>query len=300
MASLEEIESYSQVNWHNYIPPSIDQDNLNHLERNLNLNRDTINAIIRNLGIKPNGVSIEDQKIYDTPIYETLIEFKNELKRLERDKLDKSKYNTDLGDITQLQGGSNLVDAINNRLRRDIDDSADHIYTFKKLVLNNGTSEALNVTGSSTITKGLNVAGITSSGKITVNHTDGIETTKLKVNGATTFVSTLTVGGLLTANGGIKTNGDQTTTGTITTANLTVNTKLDSKNTTTVKTLSASGAISTSETITATKSIYTSDAFHSTKEYIEFNWGKTPLHKLWVHGNTQSLGTGDAFIQTVS
>ncbi len=299
MASLEEIESYSQVNWHNYLPPSIDQNNLNHLEENLNLNRDTINAIIRNLGIKPDGTSVEDQKIYDTPIYETLISFKNELKRLEKDKLDKSKYNSDLGDITQLQGGSNLVTAINNRLRRDIDDSADHTYTFKKLVLNNGTSEALNVTGSATITKGLNVVGITSSGKVTVTHTDGIETTKLKVNKETTFASTLTVSGLLTANGGIKTNGDQTTTGTITTANLTVNTKLDSKNTTTVKTLSASGAISTSETITASKDIRTSGAFRSTAEYIEFHWGASPLHKLYVHGSTQPLGRGDAFIQTV-
>ncbi len=300
MASLNIIDNYKPVLWHNYLPPSIDQDNLNHLETNLELNRDTINEIIKNLGIKPDGVSAEDQNIYDSPIYETLINFKNELKRLEQDKLDKTKYNSDLGDITQLQGGSNLVSAINNRLRRDIDDSSQHTYTFKKLVLTNGTSEALNITGSATITKGLKVGGITSSGKVTVTHTDGIETTKLRVNNETTFASTLTVGGLLTANGGIKTNGDQTTTGKITTANLTVNTKLVSSNVTEVKTLSASGTISTTSTITANGDIRTRGAFRSTAEFIEFHWEQSPLHKLYVHGSGQSLGSGDAFIQTVS
>jgi hypothetical protein len=137
MSSLDVITDYSPTQWHNYIPPSIDQDNLNHLEENVKLNRDTINDIIRNLGIKPSGTSVDDEKIYDNPIYETLIAHKNELARLEKDKLNLSKYNSDLGDITQLQGGSTLVEAINNRLRRDIDDSADHTYTFKKLILNN-------------------------------------------------------------------------------------------------------------------------------------------------------------------
>lgn len=299
MASLNVIDDYKAVEWHNYLPPSIDQDNLNHLENNVELNRDTINEIIRNLGIKPDGTSVEDQKIYDTPIYETLIAFKNELKRLENDKLDKSKYNKDLGDITKLQGGSNLVEAINNRLRRDIDDSANHIYTFKKLVLNNGNSEALNVTGSATITKRLTVAGITSSGKVNVTHTDGIETTSLRVNNAATFRSTLGVTGLLTASGGVSTN-NMSASGTITTANLTVNTKLDSKDITTVKTLAASGAISTASTITADGDIRTKGTFRSTAENIEFHWGQSPTHNLYVHGGSQSLGTGDAFIQTVS
>ena len=137
MESLKPIEQYIRTEWHNYIPPSIDQNKLNHLEKNMQLNRDTINAIIERLGIKTEGGSSKDDDIYNNPIYTTLIAHKNELARLEKDKLDLSKYNSQLGDFTKLQGGSTLVEAINNRLRRDIDDSADHTYTFKKLILKN-------------------------------------------------------------------------------------------------------------------------------------------------------------------
>ena len=73
-----------------------------------------------------------------------------------------------------------------------------------------------------------------------------------------------------------------------------------SSNVTEVKTLSASGTISTTSTITANGDIRTRGAFRSTAEFIEFHWEQSPLHKLYVHGSGQSLGSGDAFIQTVS
>lgn len=137
MADLKPIVDYNPTEWRNYIPPSIDQDNLNHLETNMKLNRDTINEIIRKLGVKPSSTSAADNRIYNTAVYETLIAHRDEMARLERDKLNLALYNSQLGDFTQLQGGSTLVEAINNRLRRDIDDSANHTYTFKKLILNN-------------------------------------------------------------------------------------------------------------------------------------------------------------------
>ena len=101
---LEPIADYTPTNWHNYLPPSIDQDNLNHLEQNMLLNRDTINEIIRKMGVKPSGTSVEDTAIYTNPIYETLIAHKDELARLDSAKLNITKYNSDLGDMTQLQG----------------------------------------------------------------------------------------------------------------------------------------------------------------------------------------------------
>ena len=57
----------------NYVIDHIDQNKLNHLESNMKLNRDTINEIIRNLGIKPDGTTVEDSKVYDNPIYQNLI-----------------------------------------------------------------------------------------------------------------------------------------------------------------------------------------------------------------------------------
>ena len=298
MESLKPIEQYIRTEWHNYIPPSIDQNKLNHLEKNMQLNRDTINAIIERLGIKTEGGSSKDDDIYSNPIYTTLIAHKNELERLEKDKLDLSKYNSQLGDFTKLQGGSTLVEAINNRLRRDIDDSADHTYTFKKLILKNGTSEGLNVTGSATISRNLTVAGINSSALI--KSTAGIETTTLKATDAVTFTNTLGVTGKITGNGGLNISNGANVTGTLTVDNLVVKGTISCAGNATFNNNVGAKTITTSSTITADDAIRTKKAFHSTDEYIEFHWNSTPLHKLYVHGGGQGLGTGDAFIQTVS
>lgn len=298
MESLKPIEQYIRTEWHNYIPPSIDQNKLNHLEKNMQLNRDTINAIIERLGIKTEGGSSKDDGIYSNPIYTTLIAHKNELERLEKDKLDLSKYNSQLGDFTKLQGGSTLVEAINNRLRRDIDDSADHTYTFKKLILKNGTSEGLNVTGSATISRNLTVAGINSSALI--KSTAGMETTTLKATDAVTFTNTLGVTGKITGSGGLDISNGANVTGTLTVDNLVVKGSISCAGNATFNNNVGAKTITTSSTITADDAIRTKKAFHSTDEYIEFHWNSTPLHKLYVHGGGQGLGTGDAFIQTVS
>ena len=298
MESLKPIEQYTPTEWHNYIPPSIDQNKLNHLEKNMQLNRDTINAIIERLGIKTEGGSSKDDDIYNNPIYTTLIAHKNELARLEKDKLDLSKYNFQLGDFTKLQGGSTLVEAINNRLRRDIDDSADHTYTFKKLILKNGTSEGLNVTGSATISRNLTVAGINSSALI--KSTAGMETTTLKATDAVTFTNTLGVTGKITGNGGLDISNGANVTGTLTVDNLVVKGSISCAGNATFNNNVGAKTITTSSTITADDAIRTKKAFHSTDEYIEFHWNSTPLHKLYVHGGGQGLGAGDAFIQTVS
>ena len=298
MESLKPIEQYIRTEWHNYIPPSIDQNKLNHLEKNMQLNRDTINAIIERLGIKTEGGSSKDDDIYSNPIYTTLIAHKNELERLEKDKLDLSKYNSQLGDFTKLQGGKTLVEAINNRLRRDIDDSADHTYTFKKLILKNGTSEGLNVTGSATISRNLTVAGINSSALI--KSTAGMETTTLKATDAVTFTNTLGVTGKITGSGGLDISNGANVTGTLTVDNLVVKGSISCAGNATFNNNVGAKTITTSSTITADDAIRTKKAFHSTDEYIEFHWNSTPLHKLYVHGGGQGLGTGDAFIQTVS
>ena len=298
MESLKPIEQYIRTEWHNYIPPSIDQNKLNHLEKNMQLNRDTINAIIERLGIKTEGGSSKDDDIYSNPIYTTLIAHKNELERLEKDKLDLSKYNSQLGDFTKLQGGKTLVEAINNRLRRDIDDSADHTYTFKKLILKNGTSEGLNVTGSATISRNLTVAGINSSALI--KSTAGMETTTLKATDAVTFTNTLGVTGKITGSGGLDISNGANVTGTLTVDNLVVKGSISCAGNATFNNNVGAKTLTTSSTITADDAIRTKKAFHSTDEYIEFHWNSTPLHKLYVHGGGQGLGTGDAFIQTVS
>ena len=74
--------------------------------------------------------------------------------------------------------------------------------SLKKLILNNGTSEGLKVTGSASISKNLTVAGITSSGKVTITSADGLETTKLKATDVVTLTKTLGVTGKITGNGG--------------------------------------------------------------------------------------------------
>lgn len=294
---LQPIEDYVAVQWNNYLPPSIDQDNLNHLEQNVLLNRDTINEIIRKMGIKPDEITIEDAKIYENPIYETLIAHKNELERLERDKLDLAKYNEDLGDITQLQGGSTLVEAINNRIRRDIDDTALHTYTFKKLILSSD-GEALNAIGTGVLTGRLTVGGVTSSEVIKANA--GIETTTLKTTGAATFGSTVDATGKITGNGGLEITNGANLKGTVTVDNLIVTGTIQCTGNATFSNNVGAKTITTSSTITSDADIRTRGAFRSTQEYIQFHWNASPTHTLYVHGGSQGLGGGDAFIQTVT
>lgn len=282
MASLIPIENYVPTEWHNYIPPSIDQNKLNHLEENMKLNRDTINEIIRNLGIKPDGTTVEDSKVYDNPIYQTLIAHKNELARLEKDKLDLSKYNSQLGDFTKLQGGSTLVEAINNRLRRDIDDSADHTYTFKKLILRNGTSEGLNVTGSATISRNLTVAGINSSALI--KSTAGMETTTLKATDAVTFTNTLGVTGKITGNGGLDISNGANITGTLTVDNLVVKGSISCAGNATFNNNVGAKTLTTSSTITSEGDIRTKGALRSKKNYLDLAYDEGIRHRLWVQG----------------
>lgn len=305
MADLVPIENYLPTNWQNYIPPSIDQDHLNHLEDNVKLNRDTINEIIRRLGIKPADVGA-DSDIYDNAIYDTLRTFKAELARLENAKLDKSVYNNHLGDMTKLKGGSTLVDAINNRLRRDIDDSADHTYTFKKLILTNPNSVGLSVAGSATIGQTLTVAGITSSGKVTVTHADGIATTKLTASKAVTFAETLGVTGKITGSGGLTiTNGGKIT-GTLEVDNLRVTGNITCDgNITSAKTVQGKDVNGTS-TVTA-KNATVSDGLTINGSNNGDLWvkknsillGGSAEHRLWIQGANVSLRNGDALIRTV-
>lgn len=277
MADLHILDNYNTTDWKNYLPPSIDQNNLNHLEAGVKLNRDTINEIIRKLGVKPTDVGA-NADIYNNEIYQTLIAHKNELAKLNTAKLNVTTYNTNLGNISQLQGGSNLVEAINNRLRRDIDDSSNHTYTFKKLILNNGTSEALNVTGSATISRGLTVAGISSSGKVNVTHADGIETTKLKVNNTATFGSTVTATGKITGNNGIAITGDGSVSETLTVKNLVVTGNISCSGDVGARTVTASSTIYT------TGDICTAGALRSKKNYLDLAYDEGIRHRLWVQG----------------
>ena len=282
MESLKPIEQYVRTEWHNYTPPSIDQNKLNHLEENMKLNRDTINAIIERLGIKTEGGSSKDDDIYNNPIYTTLIAHKNELERLEKDKLDLSKYNSQLGDFTKLQGGKTLVEAINNRLRRDIDDSADHTYTFKKLILKNGTSEGLNVTGSATISRNLTVAGINSSALI--KSTAGMETTTLKATDAVTFTNTLGVTGKITGNGGLDISNGANVTGTLTVDNLVVKGSISCAGNATFNNNVGAKTLTTSSTITSEGDIRTKGALRSKKNYLDLAYDEGIRHRLWVQG----------------
>lgn len=283
MASLKPIENYSPTQWHNYLPPSIDQERLNHLEDNLLLNRDTINEIIRNLGVKPEGTTVEDGKIYDNPIYETLIAHKNELARLEKDKLDKKTYNTNLGDMTKLQGGKTLVDAINNRLRRDIDDSADHIYTFKKLILTSTDANSFSTSGGVTIGKNLAVAGTTTlTGALAANG--GITTTTLSASGDATFAKAITVTGKTNANGGLAVKNGANIAGTLTVDNLVVTGTIRVNGNATFDKNVGAATLTTSSTITSEGDIRTKGALRSKKNYLDLAYDEGIRHRLWVQG----------------
>lgn len=291
---FKEIESYVTTKWYNYNPPSIDQDNLAHIEKNIELNRDTINEIIRRLGTTPDGsTSSEDQKIYNDAIYDTLLSFRDSIKKLQDEKLDKAVYEKERGDMSSLLGGTDLVSAINNRLRKDTDDVSQFSYTFKALTLTDtlsvGTTSTFN--GNVTAKAKMSVAGLLSAN-------GGLETTTLKASSNANITGKLDVTGATTLNNGLTVKNGGNLTGTLTVDNLIVtgSVKVGGENIV----LNNNGDITCSNRITASGGIRTSDAFYSTQEFIEFHWGQTPTHRLYVHGGSRSLGAGDAFIQTVS
>lgn len=292
---FQEIEEYITTKWYNYNPPSIDQDNLRHIEDNIKLNRDTINEIIRRLGVVPStGNTAEDQQIYDTSIYDTLIDFRDKIKHLQDTKLDIAVYEAERGDISNLQGGSNLVEAINNRLRKDQDDVSQFSYTFKKLTL----TDSLSVATTSLFTGAITAKStITATGKITANG--GVEATDLKVTGDSVMNGNLNVGKRITGTGGLTVSGASSNiTGGLTVDNLTVTGNIIVGNNAVV--LRNNGKIENTSTITSNGAIYTRDIFYSTGECIYFHWNSSPAHRLYVHGGSQYLEGGDAFIQTVN
>ena len=301
MANLKEIPNYNMTEWHNYLPPSIDQTNLNKLEENVNLNRDTINEIIRNLGIKPSGTSVDDSKIYDTPIYETLISLKNKIAALEKDKLDVNKYNSDLGyggDVSNLIANNasekTLIAAINNRLRKDTDDTTPYKCTFGSVEITSTSNSALNVAGGAKVKGALEANSITTS-SLTVNGAATLSS--LKVNNNAVISGSATVGSL-SSSGAISapnaTLTNITSTGTISAARVEVSNivKVSNSSSTwevqiipngiTCVGINASGAISCGSLSTSANNVTLNG------------------HKLYVHGGSQSLNDTDAFIKTVS
>lgn len=284
---FKEIEEYVITNWYNYNPPSIDQINLLHIENNIKLNRDTINEIIRRLGVVPSsGSSSEDQKIYDSSIYDTLINFKNQITQLQNDKLDNSKYLQQLGDFSQLQGGSTLVEAINNRLRKDTDDVSKFSYTFKKLTL----TDSLTVGTTSTFTGAITAKStLTASGKITANG--GIDTTTLTASGAGTFNSTLSVSDKATLKKGITVSGAASSiTGGLTVDTLTVTGNIVCRGNVSAVNVTASSNMTASGTVHG-------NILTATQNYLNLGNG---THKLYVQGSNVSLRNTDALIRTVS
>lgn len=206
-SSFKEIEEYVPTVWHNYNPPSIDQINLKHIEDNIKLNRDTINEIIRRLGEIPDNIPVPDQPIYNTSIYDTLKSLRDRIKNVEDNKLNASTYNSQIGDFSQLQDSADpktIVHAINNRLRKDQEDTTTYKLTIGTIV---GTG-SLSVGGAASITGNLSVTGTgTFTGKINGNGSIGTTTlttsgkatlNSLEVTGATALKSTLSVTGAST------------------------------------------------------------------------------------------------------
>lgn len=288
---FEEIENYVTTKWYNYNPPSIDQDNLRHIEDNIKLNRDTINEIIRRLGVVPTGgTSSENQQIYDTSIYDTLINFKDKIKALQNDKLDKATYERERGDMSTLLGGDTLVGAINNRLRKDTDDVSQFSYTFKALTLTNTLSVGTTSTFNGAITA---KSTITSTGIVKANG--GLETTTLKASGNANITGTLGVTGKTTLNSGLTVKNGGNLTGTLTVDNLVVTGGITCNGA-----ISAGGNMSCYE-LTANRQVTVNCAdngnFWVKKNYIEM--GSSAEHRLWVQGANTSLRSGDALIRTV-
>lgn len=280
--TFKEIENYIKTNWHNYNPPSIDQINLLHIEDNIELNRDTINEIIKRLGVVPeSGTTTEDQKVYDSSVYDTLINHKNLIKQLQNDKVDKTTYNTDK---------ANLQAQIDNRLRKDQDDVSKFGYTFKKLTLTDSLSVGTTSTFSGAITASSTLAV---AGKLSANG--GLETTTLKATGATTLTNTLNVSGAATLTKGLTVSGGEKVTGTLTVDNLVVTGGISCNGAGTF-----GGNISCYE-LTANRQVTVNCVdngnFWVKKNYIEM--GNSAEHRLWVQGANVSLRNGDALIRTV-
>lgn len=301
MANLKEIPNYNMTEWHNYLPPSIDQTNLNKLEENVNLNRDTINEIIRNLGIKPDDTSVDDSNIYDTPIYETLINLKNKIAALEKNKLDVNKYNSDLGyggDISNIIANNpndrTIIAAINNRLRKDADDTTPYKCTFGSIEITSTSNTALNVAGGVKVRSALEANSITTS-SLTVNGTTTLNS--LKVNNNAVISGSATVGslsssGTISAPNATLTN--ITSTGVINGARIEASSMVKVGNPSSTWDvqiipngiicvgINASGAINCGSLSTSANNIILNG------------------HRLYVHGGSQSLNDTDAFIKTVS
>lgn len=280
---FKEIEEYVMVQWYNYNPPSIDQDNLLHIEKNIKLNRDTINEIIRRLGVIPDeGGSGSDEDIYDSSIYDTLIDFKDQIKQLQDNKVNKSEYNTKISD---------LQNQIDNRLRKDQDDVSTYSYTFKKLTLTDSLSVATTSSFGGAITA---KSTITATGKITANG--GIETSTLKTTGATILGSTLEANGKATLNNGLTVKQGGSLTGTLTVDNLIVTGDITCRGDG-----NFDGNIECYE-LTADRQVTvnckSSGNFWVKKNYIEM--GTSAEHRLYVQGKNASLRNGDALIRTVS
>ena len=280
--TFKEIEEYIRTNWRNYNPPSIDQINLLHIEDNINLNRDTINEIIRRMGVVPeSGTTTEDQKIYDSSVYDTLIDHKNLIKQLQNDKVDKTTYNADK---------ANLQEQIDNRLRKDQDDISKFGYTFKKLALTDSLSVGTTSTFSGAITANSTLAV---AEKLSANG--GLETTTLKTTGAATLTNTLNVSGATTFNQGLTVSGGGKITGTLTVDNLVVTGGISCNGAGTF-----GGNLSCYE-LTANRQVtincVNNGNFWVKKNYIEM--GGAVEHKLWVQGANVDLRDGDALIRTV-
>lgn len=279
---FKEIEEYVMVQWHNYNPPSIDQDNLLHLEKNIKLNRDTINEIIRRLGIVPDeGTTGENQQIYDNSIYDTLINFKDQIKQLQDNKVDKTTYNEKV---------ANLQSQIDNRLRKDQDDVSIYSYTFKKLTLTDSLSVGTTSSFGGAITA---KSSITATGKVVANG--GLETTTLKTTGGATLGSTLGVNGKTTLNNGLVVKAGGSLTGTLTVDNLIVTGGITCNGAG-----NFGGNISCYE-LTANRQVTVNCNDNGNlwvkKNYIEI--GGSAEHRLWVQGANVSLRNGDALIRTV-
>lgn len=285
LQNLSKIENYIPTEWRNYIPPSIDQEHLNHLEENVKLNRDTINDIIERLGIKSSSSSTEDDDIYNSAIYDTLISFKDKIKNLEDSKVNQSAYDKKIAE---------LETKINGKLSKITDDSGAYTYTFKKLILQQTSSSAsaLEVTGAASISGVLTVAGITSSAVITAQK--GISTTTLSASGAVTVGNTLTVTKGITGNGGITITNGGTITGTLTVDNLRV-----------TGAITCDGAINANSATITEKLIaknVTAEAnikgknVTATNNYITFG----DARKLYVQASKPTLNGTDAAILTVS
>lgn len=279
---FKEIEEYIMVQWYNYNPPSIDQDNLLHLEKNIKLNRDTINEIIRRLGIVPDGgTSGENQEIYDSSIYDTLINFKDQIKQLQNNKVDKTDYNAKVND---------LQNQINNRLRKDQDDVSVYSYTFKKLTLTDSLSVGTTSSFGGAITA---KSSITATGKVTANG--GVETSTLKTTGATVLGSTVEANGKATLNNGLTVKQGGSLTGTLTVDNLIVTGNI------TCNGAGSFGGNITCNELTANRQVTVNCNDNGNlwikKNYIEM--GASAEHRLWVQGANVSLRNGDALIRTV-